>query len=60
MTCVYRLYNDAVSGGAAVDADTVAQLREQSRAIIIFAGMIPFRIPSDTNARLVRMDVFMS
>jgi len=33
------------------------ELRDQARAIITFAGMIPYRMPGDTNARLVQMEV---
>ena len=35
-------------------------LRDQARAIITFAGMIPYRMPGDTNARLVQMEVLMN
>ena len=35
-------------------------LREQAKAIITFAGMIPYRMPGDTNARLVQMEVLMN
>uniref|UniRef100_T1ISV4 Uncharacterized protein n=1 Tax=Strigamia maritima TaxID=126957 RepID=T1ISV4_STRMM len=31
-------------------------LRKQARAIITFAGMIPYRLPGDTNARLVQLE----
>lgn len=36
------------------------QLRDQAKAIITFAGMIPYRMPGDTNARLVQMEVLMN
>lgn len=32
----------------------------QAQAIIMFAGMIPYRMPGDTNARLVQMEVLMN
>jgi len=35
-------------------------LRDQAKAIITFAGMIPYRMPGDTNARLVQMEVLMN
>lgn len=35
-------------------------LRSQARALIMFAGMLPYRLPGDTNARLVQIDVLMS
>ncbi|KAG9475142.1 hypothetical protein GDO78_003548 [Eleutherodactylus coqui] len=40
------------------DKDSV--LRSQARALITFAGMIPFRMSGDTNARLVQMEVLMN
>ncbi|KAK2189808.1 hypothetical protein NP493_96g07020 [Ridgeia piscesae] len=38
----------------------IDDLRSQARALITFAGMIPYRMPSDTNARLVQMEVLMN
>ncbi|XP_075555555.1 nuclear pore complex protein Nup93-like [Dermacentor variabilis] len=35
------------------------ELRSQARAIIMFAGSIPYRMPGDTTARLVQMEVLM-
>ncbi|XP_059162487.1 nuclear pore complex protein Nup93-like [Physella acuta] len=35
-------------------------LRSQARSLIMFAGMLPYRLPGDTNARLVQIDVLMS
>ena len=35
-------------------------LRRQARALITFAGLIPYRLPGDTNARLVQMEVLMN
>eukprot|EP00058_Branchiostoma_floridae_P008695 XP_002594183.1 hypothetical protein BRAFLDRAFT_275527 [Branchiostoma floridae] len=35
-------------------------LRKQARALITFAGMIPYRMPGDTNARLVQLEVLMN
>ncbi|KAJ8335579.1 hypothetical protein SKAU_G00389210 [Synaphobranchus kaupii] len=40
--------------------DQDLQLRSQARALITFAGMIPFRMAGDTNARLVQMEVLMN
>ena len=36
------------------------ELRDHARALITFAGMIPYRMPGDTNARLVQMEVLMN
>ncbi|KAI5098151.1 nuclear pore complex protein Nup93 isoform X1 [Silurus meridionalis] len=40
------------------DRDSI--LRSQARALITFAGMIPYRMAGDTNARLVQMEVLMN
>ncbi|XP_062501933.1 nuclear pore complex protein Nup93-like isoform X2 [Corticium candelabrum] len=34
--------------------------RRQSRALITFAGMLPYRMPGDTSARLVQMEALMN
>ncbi|KAJ1822828.1 nuclear pore complex subunit [Coemansia sp. RSA 2599] len=36
------------------------ELRKKARRLMVFAGMIQFRMPSDTYAKLNRMDVFMN
>uniref|UniRef100_A0AAR2LDT3 Nuclear pore complex protein Nup93 n=1 Tax=Pygocentrus nattereri TaxID=42514 RepID=A0AAR2LDT3_PYGNA len=40
--------------------DRDSLLRSQARALITFAGMIPYRMAGDTNARLVQMEVLMN
>uniref|UniRef100_A0A8C7LQA7 Nuclear pore complex protein Nup93 n=1 Tax=Oncorhynchus mykiss TaxID=8022 RepID=A0A8C7LQA7_ONCMY len=40
--------------------DRDSQLRSQARALITFAGIIPYRMAGDTNARLVQMEVLMN
>jgi len=37
----------------------IGYLRTQASALITFAGMIPYRMPGDTNARLVQIEVLM-
>jgi len=37
-----------------------AELREIARSIITYVGMIPFRMPGDTNARLVQLEVMIN
>lgn len=36
------------------------QLRSQARALITFAGMIPYNMAGDSNARLVQMELLMN
>ncbi|XP_071785698.1 nuclear pore complex protein Nup93-like [Asterias amurensis] len=38
----------------------LAHLRKQAKSLITFAGMLPYRMPGDTNARLVQMEVLMN
>jgi len=35
-------------------------IRDKARSLITYAGMIPYRLPGDTTARLVQMEVLMS
>merc|ERR1711862_333849 len=42
------------------DYRQVDGLREKARSLITYAGMIPYRLPGDTNARLVQMEVLMN
>ncbi|KAJ2731141.1 nuclear pore complex subunit [Coemansia sp. BCRC 34962] len=44
----------------AVKQASMQQLRRKARGLMVFAGMIQFRMPSDTYAKLNRMDVFMN
>ncbi|RWS10504.1 nuclear pore complex protein Nup93-like protein [Dinothrombium tinctorium] len=37
-----------------------AEIREKARALITYAGMIPYRMPGDTSARLVQLEVLMN
>ena len=36
------------------------ELRQAARLLITFAGSLPYRLPGDTHARLVQMEVLMS
>ncbi|KAM9753111.1 nuclear pore complex protein Nup93 isoform 2-T2 [Menidia menidia] len=40
--------------------DRDMELRGQARALITFAGMIPYNMAGDTNARLVQMELMMN
>ncbi|KAG1675942.1 Nuclear pore complex protein Nup93 [Nymphon striatum] len=39
---------------------SVDHYRKRARALITFAGMIPYRMPGDTNASLVQLEVLMN
>lgn len=42
------------------DGVLVNRVRQQAKSLITYAGMIPYRLPGDTNARLVQMEVLMN
>ncbi len=68
MNILFNQYKDSKSSAPSnrgVNQDGGRQrhlqiLRDQAKAIITFAGMIPYRMPGDTNARLVQMEVLMN
>ena len=67
MNVLYSNYRDSKSSasGRGVNQDGglrrhLESLRSQAKAIIAYAGMIPYRMPGDTNARLVQMEVLMN
>ena len=67
MNILYTRYKQskAATPGRGVGQDGGRQrhlesLRDQAKAIITFAGIIPYRMPGDTNARLVQMEVLMN
>ena len=35
-------------------------LRADARSVVTFAGLLPYRLPGDTNARLVQLEVLMN
>lgn len=57
MTALHSQYR-AIKG--ARHGEQVDSLREQAKSLITYAGMIPYRLPGDTNARLVQMEVLMN
>lgn len=38
----------------------MTDIREKARTLITFAGMIPYRMPGETNAKLVQLEVLMN
>eukprot|EP00163_Fabomonas_tropica_P010049 TRINITY_DN2002_c0_g1_i1.p2 TRINITY_DN2002_c0_g1~~TRINITY_DN2002_c0_g1_i1.p2 ORF type:complete len:140 (-),score=48.90 TRINITY_DN2002_c0_g1_i1:229-648(-) len=62
MTLLYKIYTalKARPGSDTASHQYISSLRAKSRALITFVGMIQYHMPGDTNARLIRMDVFMN
>jgi len=42
------------------DETFLTSLRNNARALVTFAGLLPYRMPGDTNARLVQLEVMMN
>jgi len=71
MSCLYKLYEQYKStmpismtpGGSSADARAREQylnmLRNEAKAIITFAGMNQYQMPSDTYAKLLHIEVYM-
>ncbi|KDR10998.1 nuclear pore complex protein Nup93-like [Zootermopsis nevadensis] len=65
MNLLYIQYNktrggDAnTSGTGRLEDKQLAYFREKARAITSFAGTVPYRMPGDTNSRLVQMEILM-
>lgn len=69
MTTTYKLYRSSQlpqSPQPSLNVSTVSaptapkHLQEQARAIVTFAGMIPMRLHSDINARLVQLEALIN
>ncbi len=62
MTSIYQLFL-AARDFASNDLGRQAQiqlLRRKSRALIIFAGMMQYRVSQEVCAKLTRMDIYMN
>eukprot|EP00029_Vermamoeba_vermiformis_P006383 TRINITY_DN2483_c0_g1_i2.p1 TRINITY_DN2483_c0_g1~~TRINITY_DN2483_c0_g1_i2.p1 ORF type:complete len:833 (-),score=260.37 TRINITY_DN2483_c0_g1_i2:26-2524(-) len=62
MTSLFKIYTN-VKAEAAVDPSRVQfleRLKTEARALIMFSGMIQFRMPGDTHSKLLRMEVYMN
>lgn len=62
MTCIYQIFLDARQF---VDQDVGRQieiqgLRKKSRALMIFVGMMQYRVTQEVCAKLTRMDIYMN
>ncbi len=58
MTILFAQFKRA-KGGQGQEVH-LQSLREKARAVLTFTGIIPYRMPGDTNARLVQMEVLMN
>ncbi|KAK2144899.1 hypothetical protein LSH36_721g01052 [Paralvinella palmiformis] len=71
MTILYTQYRNTKTAGSPLvgilgkvqgggKQTYINYLRSQAQALIKFAGMLPYRMPGDTNARLVQIEVLMN
>lgn len=40
--------------------EKISELKLKARVLVVFSGMIKFKMPGETNARLIKMEVFMN
>ncbi|CAK9828479.1 Nuclear pore complex protein Nup93 [Anthophora retusa] len=62
MTILYRQYQKLKSmepGDEEARKQQLLDLREQARALTSFAGTLPYRMPNETNSKLVQMEILM-
>ncbi|KAL6261107.1 hypothetical protein P5V15_008637 [Pogonomyrmex californicus] len=62
MTILYRQYQKLRSvepGDKIAREQQLRDLREQARALTSFAGTLPYRMPNETNSKLVQMEILM-
>ncbi|KAG6798255.1 nuclear pore complex protein Nup93 [Apis mellifera caucasica] len=62
MTILYRQYQKLRSmepGDEEARKQQLLDLREQARALTSFAGILPYRMPNETNSKLVQMEILM-
>ncbi|CAL7944031.1 unnamed protein product [Xylocopa violacea] len=62
MTILYRQYQKLRSiepGDEEARKQQLLDLREQARALTSFAGTLPYRMPNETNSKLVQMEILM-
>ncbi|KAG7207484.1 hypothetical protein KM043_009116 [Ampulex compressa] len=62
MTILYRQYQKLRSmepGDEVAREQQLRDLREQARALTSFAGTLPYRMPNETNSKLVQMEILM-
>ena len=67
MTIFYKLYCQAKEEARSVSFSRdlglesfIESLRVRARLLTTFSGMLPYRLPAETNAKLLRMEVFIS
>lgn len=62
MTILYQQYQKLKStepGDEIAREQQLKDLRAQARALTSFAGTLPYRMPNETNSRLVQMEILM-
>jgi len=61
MTCLYRMFIIIKEEGLNAEREAFLRaLKVKAKTIVTFTGMINFRIPADTQSRLVRMEASMT
>ncbi|XP_003707755.2 nuclear pore complex protein Nup93 [Megachile rotundata] len=55
----YRKLRSAKLGGEQATQQLLDDLRDKATALTSFAGALPYRLPDETNSKLVQMDILM-
>lgn len=62
MTILHHQYQKlrlTESGDEVAKEEQLKDLRKQARALTSFAGTLPYRMPNETNSKLVQMEILM-
>jgi nuclear pore complex protein Nup93 len=62
MTCLYKLYSK-LKAELSVDPSReqlMKELQAESKAVVMFSGMVQFRMSSDVHSKLLRLEVYMN
>jgi nuclear pore complex protein Nup93 len=61
MTCLYRMFIQIKDEGLNAEREAfLRSLKLRAKALVTFTGLINFRMPADTQSRLVRMEASMT
>lgn len=62
MEIIYKKYTNLKSKDikpSHSSEEKLGHLREQAKAITVMAATVPYRMPGDTNARLIQTEILM-
>ena len=60
MTVLYKLHQELKASVHRTGAGALLEYRSQARALMMWAGMLRFRMSNETYSQLTRLDVYVS